>query len=87
MEICSEYNFFLLLFLIFVILWIIQFPGLGKKIFGEESNEFTNDLGKYKNLNVFYNLIIIGFFLIFNLHDGINGRWEGFHSNNVFEFS
>jgi len=30
-----------------------KFPGLGKKILGEESNEFTNDLGKYKNLNVF----------------------------------
>uniref|UniRef100_A0A8C5P385 Uncharacterized protein n=1 Tax=Jaculus jaculus TaxID=51337 RepID=A0A8C5P385_JACJA len=23
-----------------------KFPGLGKKIFGEESNEFTNDLGE-----------------------------------------
>lgn len=29
-----------------------KFPGLGKKVFGEESNEFTNDLGKYKNLTV-----------------------------------
>lgn len=44
---------FILFFGFFVILWIIQFPGLGKKILGEESNEFTNDLGEYNNLNVF----------------------------------
>lgn len=59
MEIYSELNmyigfiFLLLLFWFVVMLWIIQFPGLEKRIFGEESNEFTNDLGKYMNLNVF----------------------------------
>lgn len=44
---------FVLFFDFFVILWIIQFPGLGKKILGEESNEFTNELGKYMNFTVF----------------------------------
>ena len=51
-ELSMNVGFFLLLFCILVIFWIIQFPGLGKKILGEESNEFTNDLGKYKNLNI-----------------------------------
>ena len=55
-EIYSELNmnvgFFCCCFVFLSYSEFVQFPGLGKKIFGEESNEFTNDLGKYENLNV-----------------------------------
>lgn len=44
--------FFLFLLWCVVIPCIIQFPGLEEKIFGEESNEFTNALGKYTNSNM-----------------------------------
>ncbi|XP_016071876.1 PREDICTED: inositol polyphosphate 1-phosphatase [Miniopterus natalensis] len=51
MEICSGLNMYMVVVFIVIvmvccIISIIQFPGLGKRIFGEESNEFTNDLGE-----------------------------------------
>lgn len=65
METYSELNMWVLFFYCYCFgflsysVWIIQFPGLEKTIFGEESNEFTNELGKYTNLKYFYNLMII----------------------------